>query len=728
TSIPVEKRKSLADKIRQAKVGNDKTFDATLGIPVFIYNRLLEGIAKDVENAVSIKEAVSKAVKYIKDNWKEVWGKFNESKIRDHFDNVAKGTTVLVAPFYDRSINKLSDAAAIRATKSYKAHHEMIHDVAEKMGIKITHISDTIGGFLNSEGTKITEVSNIIHINSYNIDKVEQFAAVIGAMTHEIQEATIAARYVEHGSPSENATEIQIKVSDVTGAMAALKEAGLDNFTLNEKSKTISLLYIHDFPEPDFNNKIHIFAASLDKKSITHETKHFAAESRYVDPEKRTAILKNAELQAEQRKGGSILRSLYQSALIRSQSRWANQSAGAGKERKDHSGDNANQEGKQRASGSGLLQPHVNNSLTTQDFFSNVVNGAKQPKKTWEPLIPFTKSIKKIHSIWSKFIAGFSNHIETSIPAFRDVQLKKIEAISNVYKDGGLVIDLGGSQGDFGKTITSLNPKIKSINLDMNDAMGASHNATPVDGAVWEKGAFREDVGGVKRFIPKEKADVVHESMMFQFISPDRIDFINEVADHYIKDDGVFIAEEKVNEDSSKWIANENKKDADFKSKYYTSEDITVKKEEVLVGMRGHQASEERLQEALASRFKYVEQYWDSGNFKGYLASNSKAKITAMLNAIGDTKTDFTTRDNLIKIKDGKLIQEPVIHEQKSLADKVRQAKSKPGKLFDASIGIPVSLWDTAVETVALAIEGMVFFYNLLAKCESDPGATILCR
>lgn len=43
--------------------------------------------------------------------------------------------------------------------------------------------------------------------------------------------------------------------------------------------------------------------------------------------------------------------------------------------------------------------------------------------------------------------------------------------------------------------------------------------------------------------------------------------------------------------------------------------------------------------------------------------------------------------------------------EERSTADKIRSLKSKKGKLYDGVIGIPVAIWDGALETVATAVE-----------------------
>ena len=58
--------KSVADKIRGLKINTKgKAFDATLGLPVAIYNGAVELIATSVEGGMMLKNAIAKAMKYI---------------------------------------------------------------------------------------------------------------------------------------------------------------------------------------------------------------------------------------------------------------------------------------------------------------------------------------------------------------------------------------------------------------------------------------------------------------------------------------------------------------------------------------------------------------------------------------------------------------------------------------------------------------------------------------
>jgi hypothetical protein len=296
--------------------------------------------------------------------------------------------------------------------------------------------------------------------------------------------------------------------------------------------------------------------------------------------------------------------------------------------------------------------PDHNKSADTQGFFSDVVTGKSdkyKPRRKWQPLMKFSPAEEAVRNVYDKFNGNFDEHIATSIPGFRDIQIKVVSALNEMYgKDGGLIYDIGGSEGGFVKALTELSDgRFKSINLDANGDMEAVHNATPVEGSTFVKEAFGEgfEYDGVtyERHVPTQKADVVHESMTFQFIDEKRADKLDELTQNYLKEDGLFITEEKVHpKDQAQWKANEAKKDAEFKTLYYDPEQIDAKREEVLTGMVANQTTYSRYKNELLKKFDYVEEYWDSGNFKGLVASNDKAKVDQFLAEVGDTHTKFS--------------------------------------------------------------------------------------
>jgi len=228
-------------------------------------------------------------------------------------------TSVSVAPYYDTQIKNVSEAANLRESEGYKKHVKMLSDVANKMGLKLFGIDNTIGGFKNAEGNEITEISNRVKLNTNDLDIAEKYAAIVGAMANETQEATIAAKYVEHGSPNQTAIETEIKVDNLNKAIDALKKAQITDYEVNENDGTIKILDFSNGQDLDFNNKVITFANELDNQNIKHESEHHAIESRYVDPERRSQLLKEAELKGEQQEGGPDIRDLYKEASAKSQ-------------------------------------------------------------------------------------------------------------------------------------------------------------------------------------------------------------------------------------------------------------------------------------------------------------------------------------------------------------------------------------------------------------------------
>lgn len=285
-----------------------------------------------------------------------------------------------------------------------------------------------------------------------------------------------------------------------------------------------------------------------------------------------------------------------------------------------------------------------NKSANTQGFFSAAVRGEHAPNREWEPEVEFTEKQNSFkQNYYDKHMGNFDAHIATNIPTFRENQIRVASGLVDMLskEDGtSLIYDIGGSEGGFVKSITDAsNGKIRTINLDANQDMQEVHNSNPVEGSVFINEAFFQGFtdNGVtyNTHIPSEKADVVHESMTFQFISHVREPFIKEVKSKYLKEDGIFLLEEKITpETQEQWEANELVKD-EFKLKYYSQQYIDRKKEEVLVGMKANQTPYKTLLSDLKKEFLYVEEYWDSGNFKGVIATNNKEKLNAFLDSIG---------------------------------------------------------------------------------------------
>lgn len=226
---------------------------------------------------------------------------------------------VAVAPFYKQQIDNIEDAANARTSEKYQVYMETINDAAQVTGIKINGIDQAIGGYyLQKLDKPITEISNVVKVEAENLDQVTDFAALLGALTPETQEATIAAQEVNEDDPNFNADVYTIRTSDSQKTLDALKNAGITDFTLNETENTVTLYQPHEFRTPDFVAKMDAFTQELETNNVNYEaTEKTAAQSRYIDSNERKQILSGIRESALQ-KGpeGELLRNKVEQAII----------------------------------------------------------------------------------------------------------------------------------------------------------------------------------------------------------------------------------------------------------------------------------------------------------------------------------------------------------------------------------------------------------------------------
>ena len=226
---------------------------------------------------------------------------------------------VAVAPFYEQEINNVEEAANARTSEDYQVYIETINDAAQVTGIKINGIDQAIGGYyLQKLDKPITEISNVVKVEADNLDQVSDFAALLGALTPETQEATIAAQEVNEDDPNFNSDVYTVKTSDAQKTLDALKKAGITDFTLNETENTVTLYQPHEFRTPDFVAKMGLFTQELENNNVNYEaTQKTAAQSRYIDSNERKQILSNVRESALQKGAeGELLRNKVEQAII----------------------------------------------------------------------------------------------------------------------------------------------------------------------------------------------------------------------------------------------------------------------------------------------------------------------------------------------------------------------------------------------------------------------------
>jgi len=250
--------------------------------------------------------------------------KFDGKRIQK-IEGVQPKPKAIAAPLYSTIVKGTKDAAELRKRPEYKAHIKMIADVADALGINIVETEDTIGGYVNDSGQEIVELSTVVTVDDdTNLDSLEEMAAILASLAPEVQESTIAAKYVDESDPGfqgdSGLIEYVIEVGNSQAALDALDRAGIKNFTVNETAGTVTLLDFSKGNDLEFKEMIAKFVDELDAKGITYgEQSKTAAESRFIDPDSRAKILEKIRRNAVPQSGqeGGRVYSLVTEAIKR---------------------------------------------------------------------------------------------------------------------------------------------------------------------------------------------------------------------------------------------------------------------------------------------------------------------------------------------------------------------------------------------------------------------------
>lgn len=335
-------------------------------------------------------------------------------------------------------------------------------------------------------------------------------------------------------------------------------------------------------------------------------------------------------------------------------------------------------------------------------FFSNITAGltGRPGDRAFTPTLN-VDGISEFVREYERHRGNFDDHIGTSIPTFRELQTIVGDAIVKSF-DNADMLDVGASEGALVKTISKLSDgSIRTVALDPNPSMAAHFNSGErVPGSKYAVEAFgtraeegleawvEDDVlvdrdgstrpnpyaGQQIRFYkPDRKFDVVHEAMVFQFINADRAQQVSRIKE-LMKPGGIVILEEKFipgpGLSKSQFDANEAQKDA-FKEQYFTREQIEAKaravgvkdqeayrkaqaeQESQVVGMADLMVAPAQLEKVLSDNFQHVVQFWDAGNFKGYMASDDRTNLENLLGNMEDVNSEFSNTQTPRWVGDG---------------------------------------------------------------------------
>lgn len=135
--------------------------------------------------------------------------------------------------------------------------------------------------------------------------------------------------------------------------------------------------------------------------------------------------------------------------------------------------------------------------------------------------------------------------------------------------------------------------------------------------------------------IYKDGFDFIHVSITFQVYGSNRTEQISHIK-KLLKKDGLIIFMEKLKHpDPERYENFEKIKDEQFKSRYYSSEEIEWKASVFLQQcINTGQIDFETCVSAIKQHFKYAYLIWNSGNFYEFVASNNKLVIDKFISSL----------------------------------------------------------------------------------------------
>lgn len=318
-----------------------------------------------------------------------------------------------------------------------------------------------------------------------------------------------------------------------------------------------------------------------------------------------------------------------------------------------------------------------------KDFFSDVTSGKSDKYKprgleNYDPAIELGPDAAAFRALRDRFSGRFDNHIKTSIPGFDEVQNAVGSSLLKTYgKSGGDILDIGTSEGALIKALSDASGgSIRTHGIDPNPDMIRTFNEMPqVRGSTSELAAYgsREDAGKLAweegdtpiKFFDENgnRYDAAHEAMVYQFISNSRGPQVQRMK-QLLKPKGIAILEEKFGGPKHQYDLNEAKKDR-YKGKYYTQDQLEAKRREVLQtggdaveGMTDLQVSQAEMENIMRENFRHRAQFWDSGNFKGYVGSDDNKSLEDFLNNLQSLQSEYSTGKTPRGFRDGGEVKE----------------------------------------------------------------------
>jgi tRNA (cmo5U34)-methyltransferase len=286
--------------------------------------------------------------------------------------------------------------------------------------------------------------------------------------------------------------------------------------------------------------------------------------------------------------------------------------------------------------------------------FEDIALGLQQvPKGDVHADPSFLKCSNKFyeyHNIFQKNIGTFYRHLCASIPFLLEehcrlgVALSQLAHIQNRDKKQPFTLyETSSADGTNARTLAQYSKGIiKSLTDTPNPANGrifrklCQHNYSDIHIGPWVDITPEYLAGRSDRSYFMQGFDAIYENTTFQMYGPSRKEQIAYVR-RVLKSEGLIIFCEKMNNPNrSEYERREQIKDSLFKSRYFTIDEIEIKKSQILEQMEHGQVTLDEFVEAASNHFKFICMIWNSTNFYEIIASNSKATFDTFLSLLAE--------------------------------------------------------------------------------------------
>ncbi|MBZ7927608.1 class I SAM-dependent methyltransferase (plasmid) [Ensifer adhaerens] len=283
-------------------------------------------------------------------------------------------------------------------------------------------------------------------------------------------------------------------------------------------------------------------------------------------------------------------------------------------------------------------------------FFERTASGAAGAPDLAEPkldlsLLDFDLEAAVFSDTHRRLWGRFDSHYFASIPYRLEEENRLGAAILSFAlrawaRSGAAttIYTLGTGTGCLARTLATLgNGRIEALccsptaaNRVSFDANRGSEHAQFFHGPFFE--LTDERYATVPDLLPfRNGFDLLLEDTTFQMYDRDRIKQLEFVVPR-IRPGGVLVQVQKLaHEDREIYEERERQKDDIFKARFFSTGDISKKKEEVLDTMTGLQVDLVSTVTALRTFFRYSVLTWNSGNFYTIVSSNSRTAILELI-------------------------------------------------------------------------------------------------